>query len=191
MTDPVQIKEMKRYAVVVALKYDHLEIANFLRIARSFVHKIRKELEKENYNVMSVSKRKKHSTRSDSMITPKFIHKVKQTINEKQGQSTRSIAKKVACLKRQSEGAFMKLFDTNPTRWREVNLFLIQKIFKQIQKYCRSKNGWLIICRTTSPPIFSLLTLQISIHSTIIYEAFLKRRLMNIPITQKTLWMLP
>ena len=34
-------------------------IARFLRVARSFGHKIRLELEKENDNVMSVSKRKK------------------------------------------------------------------------------------------------------------------------------------
>ena len=49
---------MKRLAVIVAFKADHgyLEIAHFLRVARSFVHKIRKELEKENDNIMSVSK---------------------------------------------------------------------------------------------------------------------------------------
>ena len=41
---------------------------------------------------MSVSK---HSTCFDSMRTPKFIHKVKQTIDEDQGQSMRSIAKKL------------------------------------------------------------------------------------------------
>ena len=44
------------------------------------VHKIRKELEKENDNVTSVSKCKKHSMCSDSMRTPEFIHKVKQTM---------------------------------------------------------------------------------------------------------------
>ena len=50
--------EMKRHAVIVALKADYgdLEIARFLRVARSFVYKIRKELETDN--VMSVSKGK-------------------------------------------------------------------------------------------------------------------------------------
>ena len=82
---------------VLALKADRrdLEIAHFLRVERSFVHKIRKELEKENDNVMSVSKEKKLSTRSDSMRTAEFIHKVKQTIDENRGQSMRSIAKKL------------------------------------------------------------------------------------------------
>ena len=62
MTDPMLTNEMKRRAVIVALKADHgdLEIARFLRGARSFVLKIRKELEKENDNVMPVSKRKKN-----------------------------------------------------------------------------------------------------------------------------------
>ena len=86
---------MKRHAVIVALKADHgdLEIVRFLRIARSFAHKIRKELEKENDNVKSVSKREKHFTLSDSMRTPKFIPKVKQTKEENRGQSMRSIVK--------------------------------------------------------------------------------------------------
>ena len=68
--------EMKRHAVIVALKADHgdLEIEHFLRVARSFVHKICKELEKENDNGMSISKhKKKHFTRSDSMRTSEFI----------------------------------------------------------------------------------------------------------------------
>ena len=75
--------KMKRHAVIVELKTDHedFEIARFLRVARLLVHKIRKELEKEN-NVMFVSKRKKHSTRSDSMRTPESIHKVRQTIDK-------------------------------------------------------------------------------------------------------------
>ena len=100
MTDPKLTNEMKRHAVIVALKGYHrdLEIARFLRVARSFVLKIRKELEKENDSVMSVSKHeKKHSTRSDSMRISEFIHKVKQTIDENRGQLMRSIAKKVAC----------------------------------------------------------------------------------------------
>ena len=63
MTDPKLINEMKRYAVIVALKADHgnLETVRLLRVVRSFVHKICKELEKENDNVMSISKRKKTS----------------------------------------------------------------------------------------------------------------------------------
>ena len=76
---------------------DHgdLEIARFQRVARSFVNKKRKELEKENDGVMSASKRKKNFTRSDSMRTPDFIHKVKHTSDENRGQSMRSIVKKL------------------------------------------------------------------------------------------------
>ena len=52
---------MKRPAVIVALKADHgdLEIACFLKVTRLFVHKICKELEKENDNITSLSKHKK------------------------------------------------------------------------------------------------------------------------------------
>ena len=58
--------ERKRHAVIVAWKADHgdLEIASFLRVVRSFVHKIRKKLEKENDNVISVSKRKKQKQKT-------------------------------------------------------------------------------------------------------------------------------
>ena len=58
MTNRMLTNGIKRDAVIMTLKADHgdLEIARFLRVARSFVHKIRKELEKENDNVMSASK---------------------------------------------------------------------------------------------------------------------------------------
>ena len=92
MTDTMLTNEMKRQAVVVVLKADHVRS---LRVTRSFVDKICKELEKENDYVMSISKRKKYCTSSDSMRTPEFIHKVKQTINENWGQSIRSIAKRL------------------------------------------------------------------------------------------------
>ena len=40
---------MKRHALIVKIKADHgdLEIVCFLRVTRSFVHKIRKELKKK------------------------------------------------------------------------------------------------------------------------------------------------
>ena len=74
--------EIKRNALFVAFNHEDLEIPCFLRATRLFGHKICKELEKENDNVISVLKRKKNSSRSNSMRTPKFIHKVKQTIIE-------------------------------------------------------------------------------------------------------------
>ena len=83
-----------------------------------------KELVKENDDVMSVSERRKHSTCSDSMRTLEFIYKVKQTIDENRGQRQKSCM----CLKRQSEGGFMKTFDKNHKWWREINLFKKKKI---------------------------------------------------------------
>ena len=92
---------MKRHAVIVVLNADHgdLEIAIFF--CPQNTQRIRKK-KKKDY-VMSVSKRKKHSTSSNTMITPEFIYKLKQTIDENRGQSMRSSTKSCMCLKRQSE----------------------------------------------------------------------------------------
>ena len=51
------------------------------------------------------------------MRISELIHKVKKPIHENQGQSMRLITKKKGCLclKRQSEGVFIKTFDTNST----------------------------------------------------------------------------
>ena len=72
MVDHTLTNEMKRHDTIVALKVDHghLESARFLRVTRSFVHKIRKELEKENDEVTSVSKHKKtfHTSRFNENI---------------------------------------------------------------------------------------------------------------------------
>ena len=91
MTDLMLTNEMKRQAIIVALKANRgdLEIAHFLRVARFFVHEIRKDLEKENDDIMSVSKCKKHSTCSNSMRTSEFIHKVKQKIDENRSLTIR------------------------------------------------------------------------------------------------------
>ena len=53
ITDLMLTNEMKRYAVIAVLKADRgdLEIARFLRVARSFVHKIRKELKKNKKQI--------------------------------------------------------------------------------------------------------------------------------------------
>ena len=100
MTEPMPTNEMKRHVVIIALKADHrdLEIATFLRVTRLFIRKIRKELEKENDNPCLYQKRKRPSTRSDSPTTPKFIHKVKQTIDEYRGQSIGQLQKSQKCL---------------------------------------------------------------------------------------------
>ena len=60
MTDYNLIQEMKMHSVIVSIAAQHsdLEISLFLKVARSFVHKVRKELEEEN-DVATTSKRKK------------------------------------------------------------------------------------------------------------------------------------
>ena len=90
-------QEMKRHAVIVALaaKHSDLKISNFLHVARSFVHKVRLELEGCDGNVSPVAKRKKHSQCSDTVRTPEFIRNVQNIIDENPGRSIRSIAKEL------------------------------------------------------------------------------------------------
>ena len=61
MEDNKLTQEMKRHAVIVAIHANHsdLEISQFLNVARSFVHKVRRRLEVSDDNVESVAKRKK------------------------------------------------------------------------------------------------------------------------------------
>ena len=110
MTEPRLTNEMKRHAVMVALKSDHgdLEIVHFLKVARLFDHKIRKKLEKENENVKNIP----HVP--IQWEHPNLFIKLSKKTDENRGQSMRSIEKTCLCLKRQSEGLFMKTFDSNP-----------------------------------------------------------------------------
>ena len=53
MEDNKLTQEMKRHAVIVAIhaKHSDLEISQFLNVAWSFVHKVRRELEASDGNV--------------------------------------------------------------------------------------------------------------------------------------------
>ena len=123
---------------------------------------------------MFVSKRKKYSTRSDSMRTPEFIHKVKQTTDGNGGQSMRSMAKNIACVGKDNQKDCSWRHSIQILRDKERSIYLrkikrkplkqIQQTLKPTQKSCRSKNSRLIIITTTPASIFGLLTLQISIH---------------------------
>ena len=66
--------EMKRHAVIVSIKAEHsdLKIPRFLKIARSFVCKVRKELKENNGDELAMSKRKQHCQCSDSLRTLLF-----------------------------------------------------------------------------------------------------------------------
>jgi len=84
MEDNKLTQEMKRHAVIVAIHANHsdLKISRFLKVARFFVNKVRRELEVSDGNVESVAKRKKHETRSDKIRTSQFVQKVQGIIDE-------------------------------------------------------------------------------------------------------------
>ena len=75
---------MKRHVIIVAIhaNYSDLEISQFLKVARSFVYKVRQELEASDGNVESVAKRKKHEARSDRVRTLHFVQQVQGIIDE-------------------------------------------------------------------------------------------------------------
>ena len=94
MADNKLTHEMKRHAVIVAIMAQHtdLQIAQFLKVARSFVYKVRKELEVSDGKISAVAKRKKSQERSDSIRTPEFIQHVQNIVDERPHKSMRSIA---------------------------------------------------------------------------------------------------
>ena len=90
-------QEMKRHAVVVAIVAHHgdSEIASFLNVARSFVFKVRRELETSGGDIAHVAKRKKHSPRSDVIRTTEFIQQVHEVVDEDPSKSMRAIAQQL------------------------------------------------------------------------------------------------
>ena len=77
MEDNKLIHEMKRYTVIaIYANHSALEISIFFNLARSFVHKVRQELEVSDDNVESVAKRKKHKARSDTVRISQFVQQV-------------------------------------------------------------------------------------------------------------------
>ena len=57
-------QKMKKHAVIFAIhaKHSDLEISQFMNVVRSFVHKVRRELEASDGNVESVAKRRKQTS---------------------------------------------------------------------------------------------------------------------------------
>lgn len=90
-------------------------IASFPRVEGSFVHKIHNTRYKTKNSVASVSKCKIRFTRSDAVRTHQFIQNAKQTIDDDLGHLGQ-LQKSFTRLKKQSEGVFIKAFNTNPTR---------------------------------------------------------------------------
>ncbi|VUZ54708.1 unnamed protein product [Hymenolepis diminuta] len=72
---------MKKHALILSIKANqrNLDIARFLKVVRSFVCKVRKELPNENSGdgLAVTSKRKQHCQRSaDLFRTPEFVIRV-------------------------------------------------------------------------------------------------------------------
>ena len=86
---------MKRHVVIVAIhaKHSDLEISQFFNVARSFVHKVRRELETSHGNVESVARRRKHKPLSDTVRTPQFVQQVQGIIDEDPSKSIRVISR--------------------------------------------------------------------------------------------------
>ena len=70
--------EMKRHTVRVSIKveYSDLKVARFLKVTRSFIYQMRKELKENNEDKLAMSKRKQDCQCSDSLITPGFVKRV-------------------------------------------------------------------------------------------------------------------
>ncbi|KAM3178571.1 hypothetical protein ACTXT7_002274 [Hymenolepis weldensis] len=92
MVDAAMTNEMKRQAVIVSIKAKHrnLEIVGFLKVARYFVCKVRKEVLKENNEdeLAAKGKRKEHCQRpADLLKTPEFVRRGHGLMDENPGKS--------------------------------------------------------------------------------------------------------
>ena len=87
-------QEINRHAVVAAIHAEHsdLDISQFLNVTRSFVHKVR-ELEAPDGNVESVTRRRKHKLRLDTVRTPQSVQQVEDIINEDPSKFIRAISR--------------------------------------------------------------------------------------------------
>ncbi|KAM3172040.1 hypothetical protein ACTXT7_015362 [Hymenolepis weldensis] len=82
--------------VSIKAKHRNLEITKFLKVATSFVWKVRKELlnEKNEAELAVTRKRKERGNHSaDSLRTPGFVRKMSSMIKENRGKSMRHLAK--------------------------------------------------------------------------------------------------
>ncbi|CAB3231711.1 unnamed protein product [Arctia plantaginis] len=100
MEDNKLIQEIKRHAVIVALRAIHsdLEISGCLKVARSFVHKVRQELEASGDDV---------ETRNTKHVQTVLEHHSFRTLLP--------YRKTVMFLRAQSEILSTKTFGTSPT----------------------------------------------------------------------------
>ena len=83
---------MKRHAVIVAIHAEHsdLEISQFFNVTRSFVDKVRRELEASYCNMESFANCRKH--KPHSVRTPQFVEQAQEIIDEDPSKSIRVIS---------------------------------------------------------------------------------------------------
>lgn len=97
MAEATLTNEMKRHAVIVSLAAGHTdsEIATFLKVARSFVFKVRTELGAAKGDGAEASQRKQVCRRSDSIRNAEFVSRVQSVIDENPGKSMRSLGREL------------------------------------------------------------------------------------------------
>ena len=95
MEDYKVTQEMKRHVVIIAIcaKHTDLEISNFLNCARSFVHKVRRELEASASDVETIAKLKRHEECSDITRNTQFVQQVQKIVHESPSKSMGAIAR--------------------------------------------------------------------------------------------------
>lgn len=77
-------EELKIYAAVISLpeKYFDLENASLLKLARSFVFKVRKELKTAKFNVATVPNNKRQCQAYDTLKTLEFVIHISMKISQ-------------------------------------------------------------------------------------------------------------
>ena len=87
----------KRAAIVVALRAERTppEIANFLKLPRSLVYRVKKQFDAVEDEEEFQPSRKKHSRRSDAKRTDAFIDVLSEKIEEFPGKSMSVLAREM------------------------------------------------------------------------------------------------
>jgi len=90
-------QEWKRHAVLMLISAGHESklISDMLKVAESFVRKVKRELIDSNYDFEAVAARKEHARRSDTKRDEDFVAQVQEMVNNDPGQSMRALAREL------------------------------------------------------------------------------------------------
>ena len=88
-------QEIKRQAVTVNIhaKHNDFDISQFLNVARSFVHKVPRELETSDGDVERFAKRRTRKPRPDAVKAQTIMQQVQDIIDEEPSKSIRAISR--------------------------------------------------------------------------------------------------